>query len=107
TVWGGASSRMVRLEMGSRVGGSFTGRTVSRKVVLLVTPSGSATLTVMSAVPDWSGAGWILTVRLLPVPPKLRDGTSVRFEDVPLRRSAPAGVSGSPMVKLILVGVSS
>src|SRR5262249_41618607 len=77
------------------------------KVVLLVSPSGSATVTVMFAVPDWLRAGTMLTVRLAPEPPNVTEGTSAVLPDRPLRMRLAAGVSGSLMVKLMLVATSS
>src|SRR5881394_363792 len=107
TVWAGPSSTTDRLAMGSRVGGSFTGCTVRRKLVLLVSPSGSATVTVMFAVPDWLSAGTMFTVRLAPDPPNVTEGTSEALADLPLKMRLAAAVSGSLMVKLMLVATSS
>src|SRR2546425_1129449 len=56
--------------MGSRVGGSFTGLTVSTKLWLTEPPLASVTVSVISAVPNWLVAGVILSVRLEPLPPK-------------------------------------
>ena len=50
-------------------GGSFTGLTVRRKLVLLIPPSPSVTVTVMVAAPFALVSGRMLTVRLEPLPP--------------------------------------
>src|SRR5438128_7195490 len=53
------------------VGGSFTGLTVNRKLVLAVPPSASLTVMVMVAVPYRLGRGVKATVRLVPSPVKM------------------------------------
>jgi hypothetical protein len=90
-------------------GASFTGFTVRTKL-LLVVAAPSLTLTVMVDVPDCSAAGVMVSVLLAPDPPKLmlELGTSVVFEEVPLRVRLAAGVPASPTVKAIApVEVSS
>src|SRR2546423_5128591 len=81
------------------VGGSFTALTVTLKLVLAV-PVPSLTVRVMVVAPDWLEAGWTLTVRLDPEPPKriLAFGTRSGFEEVPERTRLVAGVSASPIV---------
>src|SRR5262245_15966310 len=80
------SSLMVRSGRGASVGGSFWERTVSRKLLLKLRPSGSATVTVRVAIPYWSGAGAMVTIRLVDAPEKamFAMGTSEGLEDVAL-----------------------
>src|SRR6267143_5987399 len=55
------------LAIGLMVGGSLTAFTVRlKKVLALVTPS--LTVSLMAAVPLWSGAGVMVTVRFVPKP---------------------------------------
>ena len=74
--------------------------TWKRKDVLLVA-SPSLTLRVMAALPKRLLSGVSYTVRLAPDPPKTKFafGTRLVSEEVPLRRSEPAGVSRSLIVK--------
>src|SRR3954468_8578667 len=73
---------------------------VIAKPELAVAPPPSRTVTVITAVPVRPVAGVMLTVRLLPVPPKtmFADGTSNASEEVPLTRRVEAAVSASPIV---------
>ena len=54
---------------GFKVGGSFTGLTVSRKLVRAVAPSASVTFTVIVALPNWLVSGRTPKVRLAPLSP--------------------------------------
>src|ERR1051326_362962 len=68
TVWVPASSLMFKLLIGARVGGSFTGVTVTLKTRLtrLFEPALSLTVTVMKAEPKalWTGVKLRLPVAL-------------------------------------------
>src|SRR5438477_8671044 len=64
-----ASGFRVRLAIGSSVGGSLTGATLSRKDWLAIAPLVSVTVRVIVAVPNAFVAGKICKVRLLPLPP--------------------------------------
>src|SRR5262249_58239460 len=91
------------------VGASSTGLTVSTKLALVLNEP-SLTVRVMVVVPNWLGAGVIVTVRLAPLPPSamLAFGTRVCAHEVPLTVRFAAAVSASPTVKpIVLVGVSS
>src|SRR6185503_5400204 len=94
--WNQESTLIARLLMAFKVGGSFTGLTVTAKLVLvLLVPS--LTLTVICAVPVRLAAGAMVTVRLPPLPPKeiLPFGTRLRFPDIPDIVKLPGGVSRS------------
>src|SRR5437667_78766 len=102
TVCSAASSLRVRLLIGLRVGGSFTGNTVSRKEVLaLLIPS--LTVTVIVALPFSLVAGAICKLRERPLPPKtiFPVGISTGLEEVAERTrlagllSTSASVSGN------------
>src|SRR5438132_386267 len=83
TVCAPASSLMERLLIGLRVGGSFTGSTVSTKEVLaLLTPS--VTVTVMVALPFSLLAGVICKLRERPLPLKtiFALGTSTGLDEL-------------------------
>ena len=85
------------------VGGELlAGVTVSRKVSLAVNEP-SFTVTVIVAEPNWLLTGVTEIVRFAPEPPKTMPllGTSVGFEDEPVRTRLEAAVSTSPIVKLI------
>src|SRR6185436_19399418 len=84
-----------------------TGRIVSTKLVLLLPPSASTTLTSIVALPERLAAGTMFTVRLLSPPPNEMLGVRDGLEDNALKVSPAAAVSKSPMVRLMLVGVSS
>src|SRR5271163_924994 len=88
--------------MPARTGAWLTCVTVSRnEVFVLAWPS--FTETVMVVAPDQLLPGVIVTVRLLPEPPKIRLALGTRFvlEEVPDTCSDPAGVTGSPTTKPI------
>src|SRR6266536_6222478 len=87
--------------MGEIVGGSFTGRTVTTKMLLVKPKFVSVTETVMAAVPDWLGAGVTVTMRLAPLPSNtmLPSGTRLVLEEVAATVSRFAGVLASPTVK--------
>src|SRR5438105_8738400 len=97
------SSAMVWPAMGERVGGSFTGLTVTVKLVLTEPKFVSVTETVIVAAPDWFGSGVNMTVRLLALPPKtmLLVGSRDGLEEAAARVKSEAGVPESPMVKEI------
>src|SRR5881397_2569884 len=84
TVRGPALGEVVRLLIGSRVGRSFTGLTVSRKLVLIVAPSGSATVSVMVSEPNWLVNGASVTVRLAVTPERTILSLEIRlgFDEV-------------------------
>src|SRR5436853_4755479 len=77
-------------------------RTVRRNVVLVVSEP-SLTPIVTLAVPNWSAAGVMVTVRLDPLPPKIKllSGKSVGLDDEPVTTRLSALVSASPTVKEI------
>src|SRR5258706_500838 len=85
TVWLPAFGGVRRVLMGVRVGGSLTGLTVRRKVLVAVARP-SLTLRMIVAVPYWLRAGVMVTVRFVPLPPKtiFPSGTRLWFEEVPL-----------------------
>src|SRR6266540_1546343 len=66
-------------------GGSFTAFTVNRKLSLALNCP-SLTVTVIVALPFWLSAGFTVTVRFAPEPPKLMFalGTSVGLDELPL-----------------------
>ena len=104
------SSLMVWFAGGEISGRSFTGLTVRLNVRLLRPKLVSFTNTVMDAIPLSFVAGVMVTVRLLPVPPKpmFALGTRSGFEDRPDKFSKLAGVTESPTVNgMAGVGVSS
>src|SRR4030095_1272472 len=88
------------------VGGSFTGMTVTVKVVLVLTTP-SLTVRVIVTGPPISGplfslgAGITVTVRPAPLPPRtmLAVGTRIGSEEAAVTVKLAAGVSISPMVK--------
>src|SRR5258707_21253 len=104
TVCGGASSRIAAgFGTGSSVGASFTGFTVSTNVSLMLTgvpPIVFVTVTVIVAVPNWSSAGVIVSVRVDPLPATVRLagalGTSVVLLDVAVNGSNPDPAALSP-----------
>src|SRR2546425_13216258 len=63
----GASSFTVTSKMAASVGGSLTGATVSRKLVLVEPLSPSVTVSIIIVVPDWLAAGGIATMRVGPL----------------------------------------
>src|SRR5947208_2452896 len=67
----GVSSSVDWSEILEMVGGSFTGLTVNRNLVLAVAPPASLTVIVMVAVPYRLGRGVKATVRLVPSPVKM------------------------------------
>src|SRR5439155_27012038 len=79
------------------VGGSFTGLTVSEKLLVAVCPSAAVTLMVMVAVPFWFVAGVMTTVRLDPLPLKAMFslGTSAGLEELHVRTRFVASVWAS------------
>lgn len=90
------------------VGASFTGFTVSRKLVLVgIAPS--VTVTVIRLVPDKFATGVIVSMRFTPLPVKTRFafGTRVKLVEVPEIPRLTAAVSKSPMVNGIDATVSS
>ena len=88
-------------EMGPTSGGSFTGVTVARKILVARALLVSCTTIEMLAEPNWLVSGWSVTVRLLPKPPSEIDesGMSAGLPEVISRLSCEADVSGSEMVK--------
>lgn len=106
----GVSSFMVLSVMSEIVGKSGTELTVNRKESLAMPPLPSDTVKVIVVVPNWLGAGEMVTVLAEPVPPKemLLFGTSAVLEEVPDTDKLPSGVSISVTVKGIAgVEVSS
>src|SRR5437867_3834060 len=69
-----------------------------RAKLLLAVNAPSLTVTVMLAIPDWSGRGVTVIVRFEPEPPKtmFSSETSAGFDEAALRMRAAAGVSASP-----------
>src|SRR5499427_489152 len=86
--------------MAEIVGGVLLALTVSRNPVLVESVP-SLTVTVIVAAPVCPATGVTVTVRLAPLPPKamFASGTSVWFDEVPLRVRLATGVSTSPTVK--------
>ena len=81
-----------------------------RNSPLAVAPSGSATVTVIMAVPERFAAGVTVTVRFGPLPPNTMfpSGTSAALEEWPVKVRLPAAVSTSAIEKARAgVGVSS
>src|SRR5439155_8054216 len=78
----------------------FMGLTVTWNAVLPVSEP-SLTLTVTVAVPNWLVADVAVTVRLDPLPPKLRllSGKRAGLDEEPETRRLSALVSASPIVK--------
>src|SRR5438105_9939545 len=66
------SSLMVWLPMAPMMGASLTAVTVSTKELLALNPSGSRTVSVTVALPDWLVAGSKRMVRLASVPIKIK-----------------------------------
>src|SRR6266498_3241642 len=95
TTCGAAFSRTTMLGSGSSVGGSFTGLTVTMKASLAEAPSASATITVIVVVPNWSAAGVIWIVRLVPLPANtmFAGGTRLVLDELPAIIRLDAGVS--------------
>ena len=87
--------------IGSSVGGSFMGLTVSAKLSLADAPSGSVTVMVMTADPNASGCGVMVTMRFESSPPKTIpvSSTSAGLEEVPVSVSEAAADSTSPTIK--------
>jgi len=100
---------IIWLEMAVMVGASLTAVTARVNVRLVTAAFPSVTEMVIAALPLRLAAGVILTLRLAPEPPKEIPvvGTRVVLEDEPLTVKLAAGVSTSPMVKSIVMGVSS
>src|SRR5256885_9785092 len=96
-----ASSLMVKLLMGFKVGGWFTGLTVRRKDALAAAPLVSVRMRLMLAVPNWFGCGVMVTVRLAPLPPKtmLVFETNAGLDELVLSSKLVAGLSASLMRK--------
>src|SRR5436305_13193049 len=68
----GVSSLILTLAIGLTVGGSFTGLTVNRKLLLALVPqTGSLTVRVTVAEPNWFVSGDKLTWRSDPLPVKM------------------------------------
>src|SRR5260221_8433722 len=111
TVCCAASSRIAGgFGMIFRVGGSFTGVTVSTNVSVMlrtVPPIVFVTVTVIVVVPFRSAAGALVIVRVDPLPVRLRfaSGTSVVLFDVAVMASN--AVPASPTLKENDSGVSS
>ena len=108
TVCRPASSLITTFPTGLSVGESFTGRTVSVKLlVTLAAPS--VTASEMMVVPNWFVTGVMVSVRLPPVPPRLRPAVATRFEsdERAVTTSAPGAVSKSLTVKETDSGESS
>src|SRR5258706_10244079 len=103
TLCGPASSLRVRLLNALSVGGSFTGLTVSGKTVLAMLPLVFETEMVISVEPNWSGAGDTVTVRFVPLIPKMMFGlgTSAGLDELPLRTRLAAGGNASRTAKPI------
>ena len=92
---------MVLFGMSDMTGGELPeGLTVNTNVVLDASEP-SLTLTVTVAVPNLSAAGVAVTVRLDPLPPKIRllSGNRVGLDEEPVTRRLSALVSASPTVK--------
>ena len=105
----GVSSAVVVSTRPAIVGASFTGVTVRTKVAFVVAVP-SLTATVIVAAPDWFAAGVAVSVRLAPLPPRMRAelGMSAGLEEVAVTVSVPAADSRSPTVNAsAAVGVSS
>src|ERR1043166_854609 len=109
TVCSPASSLRARLPSTFRVGGSLTGLTVKRKTLLAVLSLVFATEIVISAEPNWSGAGVRVTVRFVPLIPKrmFALGTSAGLDELALRTRLAAGVKASLTAKAIALLVVS
>src|SRR5437867_873470 len=95
TTCGAAFSRTRMSGSGSSVGGSFTGVTVTMNPSLAVAPSASAAVTVIVVVPNWSAAGVIWTVRLVPLPANtmFAGGTRLVLDELAATIRLDAGVS--------------
>src|ERR1043166_3561953 len=109
-VCGPALAKSVRSPIGSRVGGSFTALTPNVKVSLPAPPSGSVTVMVIRALPNWLGLGMIVTVQSAPLPASwiFWLGTRLVFAELAVTIRLPAGLSTSWTVKEIgPLGVSS
>src|SRR5580700_9284758 len=88
------------------VGGRFNEVTVKVNHVAVESPLPSVTVTRIGAASMLSpiGLGWMFSVRLAPLPPKVKAGlTLVGFSDTAEIVRAPAGVSASPTVKLRVI----
>ena len=94
------SSSMARFARSVITGGSFTGVTVSRKVLVAVAPSPSVTIRVIIVVPLALVPGRTVIDRLEPLPPNvmLPLGTSAGLEEKPASPRLPADVSTSATV---------
>src|ERR1043165_275370 len=109
-VCGPALGKRVRSLIGSRVGGSFTALTPNVKVSLPTPPSGSVTVMVIRALPNWLGLGVIVTVQSAPLPTSwiFWLGTKLGLAELAVTIRLAAGLSTSWMVKEIgPLGVSS
>jgi len=93
---------------GSRVGRSLTEFTVRLNELLAVNEP-SLTTRVIRVLPNWLRVGTRVTVRLLPLPSinMLVLATSAVFVELAVTSRRKAGVSASPIVKGIVIGVSS
>src|SRR5438552_1381401 len=82
--------------MSEMVGGSFTGLTVRRKLLVALPPLLSETMTEMVAAPDWLGAGVTIRARFAPEPPRaiLALGTRVGLDE--LAETARLAGGGTP-----------
>ena len=91
------------------VGVSFTELTVRTKLSLRVALLPSLTVNVTVAVPDLFATGVILTVRLLPLPPRtiLPTGSNVLLLVLRVTANEPSAVSTSVTVKLTVLATSS
>src|SRR5215208_1739487 len=96
----GVDSRVLWSAIPEILGGVFTPVTVNTNESLVV-KGPSFTFTVIVAVPVWLAAGVMVTVRLLPLPPKTiaLGGTSPGLDETLLNCRLAADVSASPIVK--------
>ena len=84
------------------VGASLTGLTVTTNESVEISDP-SSTLRVIVVEPDWLVAGSRVTVRVEPLPPNVifDKGMSPGLEEEAVSTNELAGVSASPIVKLI------
>src|SRR6266496_393659 len=101
TTCGPAPWFKVRLLIGLSVGASLTARTVTKNELLTLALFPSVTVRVIVAVPERSGSGVTVRVRLFPLPPRTRllVGMSEGLDDATARERLLAGVSVSLIVK--------
>ena len=103
------SSFTIWSAMSEMTGGSLTGFTASTNTRLALLLFVSVTVIVMVALPVWFVAGSSVTVRLLPLPPKVmfEVGTRLVLDEARLNVKSPGSVVSSPIVKAITCAVSS